>query len=538
MALVAVLASCQLPTDESIGAFVTVSADAPLVVRGRQIALTAHLWLRHGVRDSVEVPNVALRWASTDLHKASLVTGSQHGRAVATGVNPGIDTIVVSAPAFQGASAGKFVLRVSDALAVDSIRPLSARYGDQITIYGVGIAHLVFAQLSGVTLLPDTFSTAGDSVGLSHRSFWVPFPADSGQVLAIGDGEFRTSPQAVAVAPHDRYDPNATAPAVLDLGTSPPFPTLPDVRFYNPALAFENLPVTGVDWFAFQVPDSTTPYTFLLTAPGLDGTDSVYVGDQGRSGVGQWSLGAGFADCKGNAFRPPTAPYGGVIAPMKHSHGSSTNLVAAFTSAGGYSLTAARGYLVFDDSVPPDRFESSSDCLFADENFLDPAKHIDLGRGFADQLTIDHPFEVDWLRVHVPGAASVPVVVSIDGRPPSRTYASSQLDLYLFAVPTGGTGLTAIAQSTGPGSTKSVTATVTPGDYYVVVVNADGGITPYAICAGVGSTCALPHAASRRIAPPADLSTIRWDGLPLTRSAFEAAGVRRRGTPAAARRRS
>ena len=458
--------------------------------------VTARLWMRRGPTDSLEISNVALKWASEDLDKATLAPTGVPGSIQVTGVNPGFDTLVVSAPAFQHAKSAQYVLRVADALEVDSIRPTTVYYGDQVTIYGVGISNLLLAQLGSVTLLPDTFTTVGDSLGLGQRSFWVPFPADTGHVVVVGNGEFKTSADQINVIPQDLYYPNNTTPTTLDLGQPPPFPTLPTVRFYNPALAFENLPTTGVDWFHFLVPDSTQAYSFLIGAPGLNGTDSVYTGGEVRGGTGQWSAGPGYSDCKGFQFRPAHVPFAGLLVPMSHLHGPSADLVAVHQAAGGYSLTAVEGYVVIDSSVPPDRFESSSDCLFADENFADPSKHIDLSTAFSDHLTIDHPFEVDWLRIHVPGVLATTLTVSIASRPlPGRTDVS-ELDLYLLTVPNGSTGLNTVASQGGAGPSKSVTSLVAPGDYYIVVADHNGAITPYAVCAVVGLSCTPPPATS------------------------------------------
>lgn len=522
---VVILTRCNFPTDESTGAYVTVSAPDHVLIRGRQMDVTAQLWMRRGPNDSVAVPNVALMWVSENLDKATLAPSGVRGSIQVTGVNPGFDTLVVSAPAFQRAKPAQYVLRVADALEVDSIRPTTVYYGDQVTIYGVGISNLLLAQLGSVTLLPDTFTTVGDSLGLGQRSFWVPFPADTGHVLVVGNGEFKTAADQINVIPQDLYYPNNTTPTTLDLGQPPPFPTIPTVRFYNPALAFENLPTTGVDWFHFQVPDSTQAYSFVLQAPGLNGTDSVYTGGLVRGGTGQWSNGPGYSDCKGFPFRPAHVPFAGLLVPMSHLHGPSADLVAVHNAAGGYGLTAVEGYLVVDSTVPPDRFESSSDCLFADENFADPVKHIDLTTDFSDLLTIDHPFEVDWLRIHAPGTGVAKVTVSIASRPLAGRTDVSELDLYLLSVPNGSTQLNTVASQTGTGSSKSITAFTAPGDYYVVIADHNGAITPYAICATLSFSC-TPPPATGDAAPPGNSGRLHTVPMPRLLSAAAIAGVR------------
>lgn len=514
LGLAAVLTTCSLPTDQSVHAFVKVSAPDNVLIRGKQMNIVGHLWLRRGAHDSAEIPNVELLWVTQNPRKATLAPTNQRGAIQVTGVNPGLDTLIVSAPAFQHATPAQYVLRVANALEIDSVRPTTVHYGDLLTVYGVGMAKVFLAQLHNVDVFPDTFAFAGDSIGVGQRSFWVPYPADNGKLVAFGDGEFRAGADRITVIPQDIYDPNDVAPAVIDLGAAPPFSSVPAVRFFNPALAFENLPLNGTDWFRFQVPDSTKPYTFFLDAPGLAGNDSVLMGDLVRGGTGQWSTGPGYADCKGHPFRPPHVAFGGLILPVTHVHGSTVDLAAVFTSAGRYALTVAQGYAVADSTALPDRFESSSDCLYADENFAKTSLHIDLSSDFSEVLTIDHPFEVDWLRFHLPAASDVTVSVSA----PTRPAGVPSLELYLLPNPTTTGNLKVKATGGGSSSSKSLTAVVPAGDYYMVVADSAGVTTPYGICATTSISGCTPPATFATIAPhrlraPHAATTIPWPNM-------------------------
>src|SRR3954451_21734127 len=176
--------SCTDSTEAVDQTFVTIQASSPVVLRGDQLELTGSVWIRTAPGDSVEVPNAELMWTTDDPMLATL-TPKDNRTAVATGVNSGIVAIRAVATGFQGAAQGVYPLRVSDPLEIDSMRPSTIRYGEKITMYGVGVNTLFLAGLQGAALIPDTFSVALGAGGLGQFSCWVPPPASSGHAVVL-----------------------------------------------------------------------------------------------------------------------------------------------------------------------------------------------------------------------------------------------------------------------------------------------------------------------------------------------------------------
>jgi hypothetical protein len=505
LAAAAMLAGCELPTDRSEGMYVHVGADAPVLLRGATTELTASVWIRAGDGDSVAVPNAELVWTTGDPQLAT-VAALDGSSARITGVNPGIVEIRALAPGYEGAAPGVFQLRVANPLEIDSISPDTVRYGELLVAHGVGVGSLFFAGLGGGTLGIDSLAVAGDPTGLGAQAFWVAYPASSGVLFAAGSGQLVAAPEPTIVLPWDLYEPNQAAPTPLDLDGPPPYPPAPQVRFYNPALAYEELrgAAFGYDWYRLSTATPASPRTFLLFAPGLRGTHGAYLTDDagGAGGSLTWRLGPGMYDCKGYELRLPVAPADSVIVALGRLPAGSIDFVSAYVQQGRYAMVVLDGYLTAQ-GVAPDRFEENDLCTFADENFADPARRIDLAVPFVDVLTIDVPQEIDWLRFRVPGAAPQQVAVrtlapTVGGRD------LTDIDVYILRVPNATQGLDLLGGNADAGSNALATATLEPGDYYVAVVDSAGVPTPYALCIAVGPDCALPApggAASPSVSP-------------------------------------
>jgi hypothetical protein len=203
-------------------------------------------------------------------------------------------------------------------------------------------------------------------------------------------------------------------------------------------------------------------------------------------------------DCKAQTFRPPVAPADSVFIALGRLPAGSVDLVSAYAQQGRYGLVVLQSYEVSDRRIPADRFEENDLCLFADSNFADPARRIDLAAAFAENLTIDLPHDVDWLRFRVPGvvpqSVTVRTVAHTFGKP-DRT----DIDTYVLRVPVDARGLEAVGGDAGTGSSSAATMLLDPGDYYLAVVDSAGVPTHYGVCIAVGPTCTLPSAPT----PPA-----------------------------------
>ncbi|MGH7510908.1 MAG: hypothetical protein ACREMZ_15765 [Gemmatimonadales bacterium] len=497
LALVVALAACSDTTEAVNQTFVSISSPSPVLLRGDQIDLTARLWTRTSPGDSVEVRNAELVWATDDPTLATL-TAKDNNTTVATGVNSGMVQIRAVATGFQGSTPAAFTLRVSDPVEIDSIRPSTVHYGEKVTLYGVGVNQLLFASLEGAALLPDTFSVSAGAGGISQLSFWVPPPAKSGHTIALSSGQVVIATDSTSVVPRDLYEPNEDSPSTLDLGLNP-FPPLPTVRFYNPALSFENrarADSLGIDWYRFTGVTQGDDLTFIFMAPTFKNAHLTFLGSAVNNAdsvaTPGWTIGSGLYYCKDHAFKVEEQPADSLIIALKNVPAGAMDMVSLYFVSGRYGLAVVNGYLTSNPKIGPDRLEENDNCEFADRNFADPKTRVDLTTPFSDTLTIDNPHDVDWIRFQVPGP--LPQAVTFRTAPPAAQDAASSgdIDLYVLGIPVAGSPLDKRGESRNDGSSESLTLVLDPGDYYLVVTDFAGTPTRYSLCAAVGTTCSLP----------------------------------------------
>jgi hypothetical protein len=491
----AALSACSDSTGSVDQTFVTITSESPVVLRGDQVDLTATLWNRTAPGDSVEVRNAELVWSTDNPNLATLTPGDNHA-AVATGVNSGVVQIRAVATGFQGAVPATYSLRVSDPLEIDSMRPSVVRYGEKLTMYGVGVSTLFFANLQGATLVPDTFSLAAGAGGIGELSFWVPPPASTGQTFVLSPGQLVIAPDTTTVLRRDLYEPNESGPSLIDISGTP-FPSVPAVRFFNPALAFEDrvrADSLGIDWYRLNGAVAGTDLTFIFTAPSFKGAHLTFlaspVANPDLAAPPLWTIGSGLYYCKGAAFKAEERPSDSLVVALKAVPAGSVDLASLYFVSGRYGLAVIQGYYTTDPTITPDRFEENDNCEFADRNFADPLTEVDLSTPFSDALTIDNPHDVDWIRVRVPGLVpQQPVTFRTASRAPVGT--ADDIDLYVMGIPAGGT-LDVKQVSQTEGSSESMTVLLDPGDYYVVVTDFAGTPTSYSLCAALGASCTLP----------------------------------------------
>jgi hypothetical protein len=493
------LLACSDTTEAVDQSYVTISSASPVVLRGDQLELTAKLWTRTSSSDSVEVRNAELVWSSDDPTLAALAA-KDNNTTVATGVNPGVVQIRAIATGFEGATPATFALRVSNPLEIDSMRPSVVRYGEKVTMYGVGVNTLFFAALQGAALLPDTFSVSTGNGGLGQLSFWVPPPASTGHAVVLSPGLIVSAPDSTVVVPRDLYEPNESNPSVLDL-SSGPFPTLPLVRFYNPALAFESrlrADSLGVDWYRLINPPAGSDLTLIFMAPTFSNAHLTFLASPVNSSDSVaspgWTIGSGLYACKDHAWKVKEQPADSLIIALKDVPAGPMDLISLFFVTGRYGLAVANAYLTTDPNIGPDRMEENDNCEFADRNFGVAATRVDLGVApFSDTLTIDNPHDIDWIRFRVPGP--LPQLVAFQTTAPTVLDASSKngdVDLYVMAIPVAGSPLDIKGSSRNAGSDESLNLVLDPGDYYMVVTDFAGSPTRYSLCAALGTSCAAP----------------------------------------------
>jgi hypothetical protein len=491
------LLACSDTTGAVDQSFVNIVSPSPVVLRGSQIELSAKLWIRTSLGDSVEVPNAELVWSSDDPTLATL-TPKDNNTIVATGVNSGLAQIRAVATGFQGSTPGAFSLRVSNPLEIDSVRPAVVHYGDKVSLYGVGVNTLLFASLQGAALVPDTFSVTAGAGGVGKFDFWVPPPASSGQVVVLSPAQIVVAPESTTVVPQDLFEPNDSTPSSIDLSVGP-FPTLPAVRFYNPALAFETLSrddSLGIDWYHFTGMTAGSDLTFIFVGPAFRNAHLTFlaspISNPDSVATPGWTIGSGLYSCKDHAFKVEQQLSDSLIVALRNVAAGSMDMVSLFTASGRYGLAVVNGYLTSNPAIGPDRFEENDNCEYADRNFADPATHVDLSAPFSETMTIDNPHDVDWIRFRVPGAS--PQAVTFKTAPPAGVNANKagDIDLYVVGVPVAGSPLDVRGSARTKGSSESMTLVLAPGDYYMVVTDFAGLPIRYSLCAAVGTTCGLP----------------------------------------------
>jgi hypothetical protein len=490
----AVILACSDSTEAVDQAYVTIASESPVVLRGEQLELRARLWTRTSPGDSVEVKNAELVWSSDDPTLANL-SAKDNNTSIATGVNSGIVQIRAVATGFQGSAPATFSLRVSDPLEIDSVRPSVVRYGEKATMYGVGVNSLFLATLQGAALVPDTFSVSLGAGGIGQFSFWVPPPAKSGRVLVLNPTQIVVAPDSTTVIEEDLYEPNQTAPQVLDLSAGP-FPALPAIRYYNPALAFEAKSrddTLGVDWYRFNGTTAGSDMTFIFVAPGLKNGHFSFLGSTVTNAdsvaTPGWTIGSGLYYCKDHAFKVQQQPSDSLIVALKNLPAGSMDLVSLFVVPGRYGLAVIDGYITSDPTIGADRLEENDNCELADRNFADPATRVDLGTPFSEALTIDNPHDVDWIRFRVPGL--IPQLVTFKTAPPVAVTGprAGDIDLYVLGIPVAGSPLDVRGVARTVGSSEALTVMLDPGEYYMVVTDFAGKPINYSLCAALGTTC-------------------------------------------------
>ena len=492
--------TCAFPTDKSDKVFVTLDAPSHVVLRGQEMSIYARAWRVTGA-DTQPITNVEFSFSSGS-GTIARVDKNCCGYATVTGVNSGTVDIVARAVTFERSVAADLALRVSNPLEIDSVRPTTAHYGELLTVYGIGVDSLFIASLGGTNLIEYPFSRVRDSTtGLGQIAFWVPPPAHSAQLFFLGAGVFGFDTATTNVLKEDIFEPNDTIPSIINLDLGGPWPgtALAPILFTNPALAFE--PVdravgAGVDWFRFDVGDTTQAMTFFINYPSFGDTaatrtfllDSLaytvdYVGRDSADFVG-----SDFYRCKGFGFSPKQVSRESTTVALRSLPSHHIHIITFFTRTQRYGLTVAQGYFTADPRIQPDRFEENDFCHYTDSlpGRPNPASRLHVSTAqFSDTANIDNPFEIDWYRIEVPAhGVGDSVLFRLQGRPfVSAARDSSDIDIYVLTVP-GSTGpsLAQVGSSVKGGSTEDLMLDLAAGSYYLAVVDYAGVAMRYSMC--------------------------------------------------------
>jgi len=520
-------ATCAFPTDKSDKVHVSLEAPSKVVLRGQEMSVYARAWRLNGP-DSQPITNVAFAFG-TGSSTTATIQNVGGGYATVTGVNSGNVHVTARAISFEQAPEGDLLVRVSNPLEVDSVRPKLVRFGDTITVYGVGVDSIFIAFLDNATQfdypLPGILPTrTRDSLGFSTATFWVTPPARTDRLSFIGPGVFGNAPDTTRVIPLDVLEPNETAPRPINLEAPPRIPAIPQILFLNPALAFEPLKrdSLAVDWYRFTQ-TNTRDLTIILSAPEVRGTFSTFLSDSlafvpasGPNpatytiGPNSWTLGPGSHACKGFAFEPAETQPESTIVALRGMPPGGLHALALYTQPGRYGLAVFEGYVTSDPNVPRDAHEEDDFCDAADARGL--AVVLPAG-SFRDTLTIDNPHDIDWIRFRVTSLTTA--TIKIASVTSATTVDSSDIDIFLLTVPGGGasSSLDVLARSDAAGSTETISTALNPGDYYIVAVDYQGVPVVYDLCISSSGCLAFPsrpvpaRATKRLVAHPQVLST-------------------------------
>jgi len=520
-------ATCAFPTDKSDKVHVSLEAPSKVVLRGQEMSVYARAWRLNGP-DSQPITNVAFAFG-TGSSTTATIQNDGGGYATVTGVNSGNVHVTARAISFEQAPEGDLLLRVSNPLEVDSVRPKLVRFGDTITVYGVGVDSIFIAFLNNATQfdypLPGILPTrTRDSLGFSTATFWVTPPAHTDRLSFIGPGVFGNAPDTTKVIPLDVLEPNETAPRAINLEAPPRIPAIPQILFLNPALAFEPLKrdSLAVDWYRFTQ-TKTRDLTIILSAPDVRGTFSTFLSDSlafvpasGPNpatytiGPNSWTLGPGSHACKGFAFEPAETQPESTIVALRGMPPGALHALALYSQPGRYGLAVFEGYVTSDPKVPRDAHEEDDFCDAADARGV--AVVLPAG-SFRDTLTIDNPHDIDWIRFRVTSLTTA--TIKIKSVTSATTVDSSDIDIFLLTVPGGGasSSLDVLARSNAAGSTETISTALSPGDYYLVAVDYQGVPVAYDLCISSSGCLAFPSrpvpapATKRQVAHPQILTT-------------------------------
>ncbi|MDH3497227.1 MAG: Ig-like domain-containing protein [Gemmatimonadota bacterium] len=471
--------TCVVPTDKSGDLRVELSPLPTLLVKD-SVRLAAVLMDAAG--DTVPA---VITYSSSD---ATVLNVDSTGllRAVGTGTA----TLTIRAVAFESAAPAVQVLRVRGKLEVDSVRPMSVRFGDSLEIFGVGLEpdSLFSITLGGVIAQISGFfpadSTQPEREGMLR--VWVPPPAPRRATLALlGFAGGLFVPDSFDVAQRDLYEFNDTVPWALG-----PLPN----GIFNPALALE--PRFREDGVATIQRDPTDWYTFTNTAAGdrtivffssgagaqafgVFLTDSLWWSSPLRDfrvGSSAWTVGLQTYLCGGRSITSNGEPvrieevlFPLSIIAIRGLPAGTYHILAPYVPFGQpspYELLIANSYL---SVLPPDAAEENDYCDVATPILGAPPS----------PLTIDNPHDIDWFTFTVgpPSLFSARVTAS---------HPDADLDLYLVR-DFRPDSLPLIRASSLSGQVDSLSALLPGGNYFLIVVDFPGQSTQYALTTTVNA---------------------------------------------------
>lgn len=487
-ALTLLLFGCLFPADESESVFVTIEPATAVVSRGGTLSLRAHAWRTVEDGSTRRLVGATFSWSSTDPSVGSVAPGLA-GQAIVTGVRSGSVRVAAIPNQFEEAEPGSAELRVANTVEIDRVLPQTVRFGEQLTIHGVGLDKVDRVLLGDAPLIPDSASFTGDSAGIGAMRFWVRAPASSGRLLAVArEGFSASSPDTVFVVPEDVYENGDTLPVAVSLD-GPPVRS-PAVLFYNPALSIEGIATSedsapGIDNFRFTRSGPSRPLTVIIKASVLPvGRFEANIHPFPTPDFfSDWGIGVQTQRC--DLLEVVTGSRIDSVIRVVDATSSGSFRLDVAAERTSYALEVRDGVPSPDAAMPPDRFEYNDHCQAARANLDRDSLRIDLAvQPFEEDLSIHRPFDIDWYEVDV-GTES-PVLLSARVIPlPTGAADSSDVDLFFLR------GFEDVLRGAVPGSSnEGIQFEAAPGRYSVLIVDQVGVPTRYSLCLSQGTACA------------------------------------------------
>jgi len=459
------------------------------------------------------VANAVIEYRSDD---PTIVAVDAEGilRAVAVGTTQ----VTATAVEYSAAEAVTQTAIVRGLLEVDSVVPLTARFGEFVDIYGVGLdtADLFTVTVDGFEAQVSSFTPLDPEKPneFGRLTVWMPPPAERRStmtVLGINGGV--VFPESLTVIQRDIFEPNDTSAA--HLGDIP-------VAFGNPALAFEVVPRDGSvrapsDWYTFtnavqqdrtlivfsEVVGAETYRVFITDSLDYDGNAPADV-TPFTIGPNSWTIGPETYFCEGlplwnlvtgEEFSPAELPFPFTLVALKDLPAGTFHVLAPYEPAGDparYEMAIGTGYL---SVIAQDAAEENDYCNVA----------ADLNSFSGSTLTIDNFRDVEWFRFSV-GAGGASVTINT-----SSQHEDSDLDLYVIADLSAIGLLPVVGAGVGFGQDESVTLDSLPtADYYLLIIDFPGVPTQYTLNATFGpATSGGPDGAALAAEPYAALAAKR-----------------------------
>ncbi|UCC26572.1 MAG: hypothetical protein JSU98_05590 [Gemmatimonadales bacterium] len=375
--------TCDLPTDASAELGVALSSNELRLVLGESVQLNAEV-------QGADLDASGIRFESLD---PQILQVSESGLAL--GVGRGETQVVASLRSFAEARADTARVVVLETVSFDTVYPDTVRYGETLTIVGLGLdpARLSALSVGGFPASVRSFVPGRVAEDGSRDTLRVYVPAGAASDASLvglhvtGASETRR----LTVIREDLYEPNDDQPARIDGPTN----------LTNPQLSFEA--GGGFDWYRLR--DIQGSFTVvvepLLPLQSVLGSVRLSAPRAERGDIPEWSVAdAEYPHCNGLEVRRERAYFfdedatGDVLRfpvmdPVEDSLDLTIRIFAAPAEPLRYLVRVEEGY---QGDVAPDAFEPNDHC----------GQAADLPASFEEFISFDGPADMDWFRFSVP----------------------------------------------------------------------------------------------------------------------------------------